>query len=48
MVTGPLDERVQLRLVDHADGQHRGARDPVHLHPFEQETGRFAQVAADN
>ncbi len=21
---------------------------PVHLHPFEQETGRFAQVAAEN
>jgi hypothetical protein len=48
MVTGPLDERVQVGLVDHAAGQHRGARDPIHLHPFEQEARRFAQVAAEN
>ncbi len=35
-----------MRLVDHEPGQHRGARNPVHLHPLEQETERFAQLAA--
>jgi hypothetical protein len=35
-------------LVNHAAGQHRRARDPLHLHPFEQETERFAQLAAKN
>ena len=37
-----------MRLVNHAAGQHRRARDLVHLHPFEQETKRFAQLAAQN
>ena len=35
-----------MRLVNHAAGQHRRARAPVHPHPFEQETERFAQLAA--
>jgi len=37
-----------MRLVDHEPGQHRGARNPLHLHPLEQETERFAQLAAKN
>ena len=43
-----LEEPVQMHLVDYAAGQHRGARNPVHLHPLEQEAERLAQLAADN
>jgi hypothetical protein len=35
-----------MRMVDHAPGRHRGARHPVHLHPFEQEAERFAHHPA--
>ena len=43
---GSLDEPEQMRLVDHAAGQHRRARHPVHLHPLEQEAERLARLAA--
>ena len=43
-----VEEPVQVRLIDHAAGQHRGARDPVHLHSLRQETKRFAQFAAED
>ena len=39
---------VQMRLVNHVAGQHRCARNPVHLHLFEQETERFTQLAPKN
>ena len=45
---GPLDDPVQMRLVDHAAGEHCRTGSPVHLHPFEQEAERFAQLAAKN
>jgi hypothetical protein len=47
-VLGSLDEPVQMPLVDHAAGQRSRARDRVYLHPIEQKTERFAQLAAKN
>jgi hypothetical protein len=35
-----------MHLVNHAACQHRRARNPVHLHPFEQARRAITQLAA--
>jgi hypothetical protein len=44
----PLDQIMQLRLVDHRTGQYRVARTLLYPHPFEQEPERSVKLAADN
>ena len=39
---------MQVRLVSHGAGQHRGARNPVQLPALEQKTGRFTRLAPKN
>src|SRR5271165_5803402 len=45
---GPLEEPVQVRLVDHGAGQHRVTCNQVHRHPLEQEAELPAQLSAKN